>query len=731
MRVSPRVLLAGATASLLAAVPAQAQSFAQGSAQVPGGNPGNNSSSENVDWSDIDGDGDYDCLFADGGDAGNDRNRLWINQGGLQGGTIGFFQDETGTYMPNVQDTSRDIDFVDIDNDGDEDIYVSNTSTQSNQSNRFWINQGGMQGGTQGFFVDESSTRWTNIGVNNGSTSSSVAPAFTLPGSGFVDWSCDCIFGDLDNDGDMDLVHTSYGAPVGGGFSGTVPTRLFLNDGSGFYEEFNPSGYQLTGQNISNGDPALWADGTHQHDTTATNGTQSDIAATPLGVEIGDLDGDFDLDLLIGAREEQPRLFLNKLEQNGGVLTTFRDVTFGSFTDFVVNGDNYEQELGDLDNDNDLDIYGLNWAGSFSVGQLNDVVMTNNGSMSFGSYTSLSGSQADDNEGDFFDYNNDGNLDIFVCNFSGQDKLYENSGAPGYSYTNVTGPQLVSSPNIGLGADSIDIDNDGDYDLMIANDNNQANRLLINITQIADTHAPRVVPEQAPDQTGTMDPAPIRARVYDNASWDVARYGTTVLEYTVNAGAVQTVPMLYMGGQMWRGVIPGGLSGTIAYTVKATDQGGNTGTSATLSYSVSGGTVNYCTAGTSAAGCVASLTTTGTPSATAATGFNFVASGVEGQKDGLFFWGVNGRQANPWGSSTSYQCVVPPVFRGGLQVGSGTLGACDGSFSQDMNARWTAKPAQNPGSGTLVQGQLWYRDPFNTSNQTTSLSDAIEFTVQP
>ena len=35
----------------------------------------------------------------------------------------------------------------------------------------------------------------------------------------------------------------------------------------------------------------------------------------------------------------------------------------------------------------------------------------------------------------------------------------------------------------------------------------------------------------------------------------------------------------------------------------------------------------------------------------------------------------------------------------------------------------------NPGGGTTVQAQLWFRDPQNTSNQTTSLSNAIEFLV--
>ena len=56
------------------------------------------------------------------------------------------------------------------------------------------------------------------------------------------------------------------------------------------------------------------------------------------------------------------------------------------------------------------------------------------------------------------------------------------------------------------------------------------------------------------------------------------------------------------------------------------------------------------------------------------------ANTVEGLKNGLFFYGPNGRQANPWGNSTSYVCVVPPRLRGGLLTGVGTTGACDGSF---------------------------------------------------
>jgi hypothetical protein len=141
--------------------------------------------------------------------------------------------------------------------------------------------------------------------------------------------------------------------------------------------------------------------------------------------------------------------------------------------------------------------------------------------------------------------------------------------------------------------------------------------------------------------------------------------------------------------------------------------------------------LNYCTAGSSASGCRAGIAASGTPSASLATGFFLTASGVEGGKDGLFFFGTSGRQASPWGNGSSYQCVVPPVSRGGLQTASGTAGQCDGAFSQDLNARWTQKPAQNPGAGATLQAQLWYRDPLNTSNQSTSFSDALELTVQP
>ena len=135
----------------------------------------------------------------------------------------------------------------------------------------------------------------------------------------------------------------------------------------------------------------------------------------------------------------------------------------------------------------------------------------------------------------------------------------------------------------------------------------------------------------------------------------------------------------------------------------------------------------------SASGCTAAISATGAASATSSSGFVVIASGVEGLKDGLFFYGQNGQQANPWGNGTSYQCIVPPTKRGGLQTGNGTVGLCDGVVSQDLNALWCPSC---PGLGqppTLgkIQLQFWYRDAHSTSNPKTSLSDALEVDACP
>jgi hypothetical protein len=195
---------------------------------------------------------------------------------------------------------------------------------------------------------------------------------------------------------------------------------------------------------------------------------------------------------------------------------------------------------------------------------------------------------------------------------------------------------------------------------------------------------------------------------------DPAPDAATLLLYHFHEAAGSST-VLDLGPNGWNGTLGTGFAGATSPVL---------GPLVTLAES-------YCTPGTSASGCQATLSTSGAASATAGAGFTVSASSVEGAKDGLYFFGTNGRQANSWGNGTSFQCVVPPIKRSGVLAGNGTNGACNGALSQDLNALWQANPTKNPGAGALVQAQLWYRDPANTSNQTTSLSDAVEFAVFP
>jgi hypothetical protein len=148
---------------------------------------------------------------------------------------------------------------------------------------------------------------------------------------------------------------------------------------------------------------------------------------------------------------------------------------------------------------------------------------------------------------------------------------------------------------------------------------------------------------------------------------------------------------------------------------------------------VPSGPVIYCTSGTSTNGCVPAIGSIGTPSASASSGFTLTATGVEGQKQGLFFYGINGQIATPWGvGGASTLCVKAPTQRMTIQNSGGTVGLCDGSYAED----WLAFIAANPtalgapfSAGNVVNSQGWYRDP--PSVKTTNLTDAIEFTIVP
>jgi hypothetical protein len=136
-----------------------------------------------------------------------------------------------------------------------------------------------------------------------------------------------------------------------------------------------------------------------------------------------------------------------------------------------------------------------------------------------------------------------------------------------------------------------------------------------------------------------------RVAKWDGASWSGLASGVSLPVFALAEYHDGTAPALYVGGDF--------------------QEAFGSGDSHPARWGGCAGFEVYCTAGTSASGCQASISASGTPSASASSGFDLLISGVEGAKDGLFFYGNNGRQANPWGSGTSFVCVVPPRVRGG------------------------------------------------------------------
>jgi hypothetical protein len=698
--------------------------------QIPQGSPFNNSRTENVDFGDVDLDGDFDVVMADGGDCCNDQNRIWINQGGAQAGTIGFYTDETATQFPAILDQGRDIEFVDFDNDGDLDVYDSNTSQTQNQTNRWFTNQGGLQGGTMGFYTDETLTRW--LGLN--SPSSSLAANQILGSGGFIDFSCDCDFADLDNDGDLDLVHSSYG----GAFGGQIPTRLFLNDGLGFFTEHNPSGFKLAGATIVAGNPSIWVEGTHQSNTTNSTGVNADVASSALDIDVGDVDGDWDFDILHGARQEAPRFFTSRLAQTGSLI--WRDTTGAVYPAGYTSGNgHYEQEFGDFDSDDDLDIYGLNWFNNFT-----DETLRNNGAGVFTNLTTLPGSAADDNEGDFGDYDDDGDLDLYVANFSGNDKMYQNMLVENGSFSYVAANTTIGSVGgTALDADWGDIDNDGDYDILVGRDGNAANILLKNIHNNPDSHAPRIpLVEDAPDRIAGVAPTVVRAQIYDNAAYYVTWYNPTTVEYRVNGGSLTSIPAHSSQGQIFRAEIPGTLVGFVEYRFISSDRSGNTTTSGFFNYN---GAPNNCNAVTycaqvkvtSVAGCTAVMTV---PDCSVATGVwtttnipRDATAGV-GTSLGIYIYtdGV-GIGQSAFSSNIPFGTLCLAGFKRSsptcapATVPSAQPGVCNaGPMTTSVNC--------NAGALGIVAGedvnvQLWYRDPTPGGNA-ANFSNAVFYTAQ-
>ncbi|MCY3003082.1 MAG: hypothetical protein NTV21_14865 [Planctomycetota bacterium] len=147
----------------------------------------------------------------------------------------------------------------------------------------------------------------------------------------------------------------------------------------------------------------------------------------------------------------------------------------------------------------------------------------------------------------------------------------------------------------------------------------------------------------------------------------------------------------------------------------------------------SNGPTIYCSASTSTNGCVASIGAWGSPSVAASEGYQITVADVEGQKQGLIFYGLSGPKSSLWApGSTSYLCVKSPTQRTVVQNSGGTAGACNGTLVLDFLDYIASHPAAIGAplnAGQVVYTQAWFRDP--AAPGTTNLSNALHFTLAP
>ena len=295
-----------------------------------------------VAWGDYDRDGDIDLAVTGFAGATNVAD-IYRNDGSST------FTD-IGASIQGVRDGA--LDWGDYDNDGDLDLVLTGGS------------------GSGGF---------TEIYRNNGNgTFSSTNNTSILD----MDYSA-VAFGDYDRDADLDLV-------ISGFSSGVRRTRLYNNDGIGNFTELSGTGLhdmyysKLAWGDFDNdgyldlvlsGNEDLIGKQTKVYRNNSGNGTFS-LHATLKGmttgsVHWGDIDNDGDLDIFING-EDSDLINMSKFYINN-------NSTFQSPPDSIVNVEISCADLGDYDNDNDLDIFltGLGPSGRIAQTFRNDHALSN------------------------------------------------------------------------------------------------------------------------------------------------------------------------------------------------------------------------------------------------------------------------------------------------------------------------------------------------------------------
>ena len=253
--------------------------------------------------------------------------------------------------------------------------------------------------------------------------------------------------GALVNDGGF-----SYGASIGDYNNDGYPDIFVINGGS--------SASQFNFFYTNNGDGTF---------TKVTTGVFVNEIGNTWGSSPVDYDKDGKLDIYTANFNRNN--FLYKGNGDG----TFTKITTGA----IVNdgGNSLNCALGDYDNDGWQDVFVAN--ANFGAGE-NNFLYKNNGDGTFTKITTgnIVTDGGNSTGASWGDYDNDGDLDLFVTNYFAENNfLYRNDGAG--IFTKITSSTVVNDGGASVGSAWGDYDNDGDLDLFVSNDNDQ-NEFLYN-----------------------------------------------------------------------------------------------------------------------------------------------------------------------------------------------------------------------------------------------------------
>ncbi len=183
-----------------------------------------------------------------------------------------------------------------------------------------------------------------------------------------------------------------------------------------------------------------------------------------LGTLWADFDNDGTLDLFVGTNTGERFFYFNS--------------TGGRFQEQRINVAPFQQKsnfcaaaAADFDRDRDMDLYVTACGGTPFLGTRNEL-MTNLGNRNLRNLnfnTHPTATQRPSRDAVWFDYDNDGWLDLFVVNESGGDQLWKNNGPGGFVEVSDASGIAGDPDDFGLAAGAADFDNDGWVDLYVVN----------------------------------------------------------------------------------------------------------------------------------------------------------------------------------------------------------------------------------------------------------------------